>query len=180
MKITALVLTALLLLSCVGCAPEPRDERLSIDYAISQLERTIADECTDRISFEQLFQSERVVRVWAKDAFLQALRLSEWEEIDVCPLAPATDDEVTFTRDYHLQRRYSLRLERTEESAILLEIGDRYGAIVRKDVKEVGYHSAVCFALPQSEEGELADAIAALIQQYKEDVADEPWREGVR
>lgn len=168
MKITALVLTALLLLSCVGCAS--RDARLSTEYVTSLIEQQIDDEYTEFISFWRVFQREYGAYVWAEDTFLQTLRLSEWEEIDVCPLAPATNDEVTFTRDYHLQRRYSMPLERGEETWILLEVGNRYGAIVRKDVKEVGYHSAVCFALPQSEEGELADAITALVEQCEEEV----------
>lgn len=171
----AMAIALMMLLVCVGCAPEPRDERLSIDYAIEQLERQANEE--DIIYIRNLLLLEHYTPLYADETLFAALRLSEWEENEVPVMAENGKPHEPFTKEYEHQNRYRFLLEHTGESSFYLEIGDRYGAILRADyrdgVKENGvkyresfYHSAVCFTLPQSEEGEMVEALYVLSNRY--------------
>lgn len=176
-RIATLVVLAMWLV-CVGCAPEPRDERLSIDYAIEQLEREVSEK--DCLYMQNLLLLEHYTPLYADETLFEALRLSEWEENEVPVMAENGKPHEPFTKEYEHQNRYRFVLEHTGESSFYLEIGDRYGAILRADyregVKENGvkyresfYHSGVCFTLPQSEEGEMVDKLYDLSQRYIEE-----------
>ncbi len=129
---------------------------------------------------QDLLLLQHYTPLYADETLFLALRLSEWEENEVPVMAENSPSHKPFTKEYEDQNRLRFSLEYTGESSFYLEIGDHYGAILRADyrdgVKENGvkyresfYHSAVCFTLPQSEEGEMVDKLYDLSQHYIEE-----------
>ena len=169
MKITALVLSALLLLSCVGCAPE-LDEHFSIDFVQQQLQDICEEK--ERITLYQL-SGTFSKNVWADEAFIDALGIARWEPTDI-------DYQ---SEEYRKQERHTMALAYTEDGRYELSIGMRYGVVVRienkTEVTDEGtlawdeYHSSQCFLLGQSEEGECVEAIDRLIEEYIAQTGDE-------